>query len=434
MIRRAAWLLVIATVLHPSLAQSQDQDSTRTPTQAGPAASGEPPAAAQQPQAPPRTMTATWGDGLTIATSDGDYQVRIGTLVRLDSRFAAGGPAQAVTDTFTMRTVRATIQGRIAKYFTFRMVPDFTSTSSSLADAYVDLGLSDAFHLLVGRDKTPIGFEALLQDANVVFMERGLPVNLMPGRDVGLQVYGDLSRGVVSYAAGIFNGTADGATAGNLDTDNSKDLVGRIVVHPFINTSTKPLQRLGIALAGSRGRQEGFLPSFKTSVQQSYFAYATGATADGMHTRLSPQVFYYDKSFGFYAEAVRSRQVVRKADTVATVNNAAWGVAASYILTGEVAGERVRPSRAFDPQKHTWGAVQLTGRYGSLAIDPTAFTLGLAAAGSSQDVRVATAGVIWFLTTNVKYVFNIERSVFDRNRAGARPVEHGMLLRVQLNF
>ena len=436
----SAACVAAAILVHPSFAWSQSATAGSNPSgEQGPQTS-PPVVSAEQPSPPPenavprRGMTATWQDGLSIETSDGDYQVRIGALVRLDGRFAMNAAPGAPANTFTMRTVRANIQGRITRYFTYRLVPDFLSTTSLVADAYVDIGLSSAMHLRIGRDKTPTGFEALLGDANVLFMERGLTLNLMPGRDVGVQVYGDAPGGVVSYAGSIFNGTADGTTAGNLDTDNGKELVGRTVVRPFTRAGPSALHKLGVALAGTWEHQHGALPSFRTSVQQPYFAYAAGATADGLHTRISPQIFHYYKSFSLYTEYARSRQAVRKAAAGAVVTNRVWQVAGSFLLTGETAGERVHPKRTFDPENHTWGALQVMARYGSMTLDPTIFALGLADGGSSRQVQVATVGAIWFLTTNVKSLLDVERTAFDRNQPGARDTEHSILFRLQLNF
>ena len=380
-------------------------------------------------------MRAYWADGLTIESADAEYQVRIGALIRLDGRdLPVGAVPGTVTDTLTMRTVRTTIQGRITKFFTFRLVPDFASSTSTLSDAFVDLGLSERVHVRFGRDKTPSGFETLLGDANVLFMERGLTLNLVPGRDVGVQVYGDLAGGNASYVVGVFNGTVDGTQAPNLDTDNGKELVARGVVHPFFSARTPFLEKLGFGFGGSREDQEGPLPSFKTANQQSYFAYAPGVVADGLHTRVSPQVFHYYKSFSVYSEYARSRQAVRKGDVGTSVTNTAWQVASAYILTGETAGERVRPKEAFDPGAHKWGALQVMARYGTMTLDPVIFASGLAGANSSQHIQASSLGAIWFMTTNVKVIVNAEHSSFDHGKAGARKSEDGFLFRVQLKF
>jgi hypothetical protein len=58
-----------------------------------------------------------------------------------------GAVPGTATDTLTMRAVRTTFQGRITKFFTFRLVPDFVSSTSTLSDAFLDLGLSERVHV-----------------------------------------------------------------------------------------------------------------------------------------------------------------------------------------------------------------------------------------------------------------------------------------------
>jgi phosphate-selective porin OprO/OprP len=392
---------------------------------------------APSPPAATRRMMATWEDGLVLQSDDGDYRIQVGTLLRFDGRFAPNDPAHFNTDTFLVRYARATIQGRIAKYIGFKINPDFGASSSgipTLADAYIDVAFSDAFHVRAGRDKAPISYENLLFDANVLFLERGLAANLSPVRDTGAAAYGTLPGGVVSYVAGIFNGAVDGSSSTNADTESSKDYVGRLVVKPFVGTKGSPLEGLGLALGGSSGAQrDAGLPTYRTSVQQAYFSYGAGVISQGARTRVSPQVFYYYKYFGGYAEYARTRQGIAKELRV-DATNTAWDISASFILTGELAGERVHPRRMFDPEKHEWGALALTARYGGLAVDPAVFALGFAAPGSSRQVNVATIGAIWFLNANTKALFNVERSVFDHNPKGPRYAEHAVLMRLQVNY
>ena len=433
-LNRASLLVWVAVVfLVPSVASSQSKDEPQDP----------PSAAAQEPDSgaqttPGRRMTTTWEDGLVMQTDDSDYWFHLGALIRFDGRFAINDPQPIVTDAFLMRTVRLNFQGRIGKYITFRLVPDFTGNgTATVADAFIDLRFSNALHLRVGRDKVPIGFEVLLQDANVLFLERGLTVNLLPLRDVGVQLYGDLPGGIVSYAAGVYNGQVDGTSnaANNPEADSAKDLVGRLVVRPFGNRTGKPLERLSVAIGGSEGQERNAgLPVFRTSVQQTYFSYDKDAISDGPRTRVSPQVSYYFHSFSAYAEYARSRQGVSRRTTHADITNTAWQVVGSVLLTGETAGERIRPKQAFDPEQRKWGAVQLTARYGGLSVDPTAFTLGFADANASRQAQVATVGGIWYLTTTLKALLNFERSAFDRNPDVSRYGEHAMLVRLQLNY
>src|SRR5204863_10109730 len=127
-----------------------------------------------------------------------------------------------------------------------------------------------------------------------------------PDRDIGIQVLGDLAAGVVSYQAGVLNGVIDGGSA-EADTNDSKDVAGRLVVRPLMRHGTSSLAGLGLALAGSSETQPAALPSFRTSGQETFFTYDRAAIGEGVRNRVSPQFFYYFKSVGAFGEYIRSK-------------------------------------------------------------------------------------------------------------------------------
>jgi phosphate-selective porin OprO/OprP len=316
-------------------------------------------------------------------------------------------------------------------------MPDFGNGLATLFDAYFDVRFSPKFRIRTGKDKTPVGYEALIGDAFLLFPERSQASNLLPGRDVGIQVQGDLNPKIF-YAAGIFNGVLDGANSAlDIDSNNGKDLAGRIVVQPFRTTAATAgaLNGLGFQVGGSTGKQAGLLPAFRTSVMQFYFTYAPGAVADGTRTRISPAIFYYYKSLGVFSEYARSTQTVTKAAVTDEFTNAGWNVSASFLLTGEAASSGItRPQRVFDPPTGKWGALQVVARYAQLDVDDDLFGLGFAGAGAADKAKSFTLGVNWYPASVVKYYLNYERTDFDPGTAPDRPAENIILFRVQLGI
>ena len=240
-----------------------------------------------------------WQDGFFIQSANGDFRLQIGLLVQADGRFALDDSDEQVVDTFAFRRLRPYLRGRFSRRFEFYFNPDFAGGTLVVQDAYVDTIFAPAFRIRAGKGKTPFGLERLHSASNLLFFDRALPTALVPNRDLGIQVLGDISGGVVSYLAGVMNGVPDGGSA-DLDTNDGKDVSGRFIVRPFNKITTSPLRGLGLAISGSTGRQAGAgaLPAFRTqSLEQPYFAY-DGAVADGVRTRYSPQVFYFYKAFG----------------------------------------------------------------------------------------------------------------------------------------
>jgi phosphate-selective porin OprO/OprP len=410
--------------------------STARPASAQAAAAQTATAPAAQAQAP-APLQAGFQDGFFIQTADGDYRLLFGFVGQADGRFVVDDPLHAVTDTFTIRKIRPTWSGRIARYFDFKVMPDFGNGTAVVQDAYIDIRFSPKFRVRTGKDKTPIGLELLQGDAYLLFPERSLASGLVPNRDIGVQVQGGVAGNRLFYAAGVFNGIPDGSrSTTELDTNNAKDLAGRLVFAPWRTTKMPlpTLNGLGFALGGSAGQETGALPSFKTSVQQTYFSY-TGATADGIRRRVTPAVFYYYKSFGGFGEYMRSSQWVSEDAVRKYISNKAWEVTGSLVLTGEVASDHgVRPKNNFDPAAGQWGALQLLGRFADLKIDPQAFDAGFAMAGSSREARSFTAAANWYPNPYVKFYATFERTVFDRNAPGSRHLENVILFRSQVGF
>lgn len=395
-------------------------------------------AQANPPGGEPTVITG-FDNGFFVQTGDGDFRLAFGLTTQLDGRFSLDEPSP-ITDTFTIRKMRPAFSGRIARYFEFRVVPDFGNGVAVLQDAFVDTRFSagNAFHLRVGKDKTPVGYEMLLSDANLFFPERSLVSTLLPSRDVGIQAQGELA-GNVTYAGGIFNGVADGVSSTeDVDANSGKDVAGRILWQPWRSTAApgRALSGLGFHLGGSAGDQSGSpLPAFDTSVGQIYFAYAGGVTASGRRTRVTPAAFYFYRPFGVFTEYALVTQDLARDGVTHAIANHAMDVTAGLWLTGESAGTgTTRPRKPFDPAARQWGAAQVVARFSHLEMDGDVFVDDLAAPGASRRADQWTIGFNWFPTAFTKWYVDYERTTFDENEPGARPIEHVILFRAQLAF
>jgi phosphate-selective porin OprO/OprP len=362
----------------------------------------------------------------------------MGLLVHADGRFAAEDSDQQVVDTFAFRRLRPYLRGRFSRRFEFYFNPDFAGGALVVQDAYIDTVFSSAFRVRAGKGKTPFGLERLHSASNLLFFNRAMPTALAPNRDLGIQVLGDISGGLFSYLAGVMNGVPDGGSA-DVDTSDGKDVSGRFIVRPFNTLATSPLKGLGLAISGSNGRQSGAtaLPTFRTqSLEQPYFSYCA-ASADGVRTRYSPQASYYYKAFGGFAEYVHTETPIRRGTVREEISHDAWQIAGSFVLSGEAAtdaGIGVRPKDNFNFGNGHLGAFQIAARYHTLKVDSRALTLGLATPGSSQKAEAWTVGLNWYLTGNLRYTFNFERTVFDGDANGPRKAENGFVFRTQVNF
>lgn len=373
--------------------------------------------------------------GFAIRSADGAWQLKLRGYVQADGRFYLDDGQQSATNDLLLRRVRPIIEGTLNKYYQFRIMPDFGRGKTELLDAYLQSNHWAAAQVRVGKFKPPVGLERLQSGASLLFVERALPTSLVPNRDIGLQVAGDLGGGTLSYAVGVFNGGVDGGSTDG-DSNDDKDVAARLFAHPFKNTEIAALKGLGIGVAGSYGNQEGSLPSFKSPGQQTFFKYASGVTADGRHWRVSPQAYWYAGPFGLLAEYVRSVQEVKSGATTEDLANQAWQVAASWVVTGEDASFKgVKPKRPFDPHAGNWGALELAARYHQLKIDGDAFPLFADPTKYAEEAIAWGVGLNWHQSRNLKVALNYEQTRFDQGSAsGDRETEKVLLTRFQVAY
>jgi phosphate-selective porin OprO/OprP len=383
-------------------------------------------------------------DGFYIKSGDGAFSLRLGAVVQADSRWYSDQslPAGATPDNFLVRKARPILEALIAEKFLLRIMADY-GNGQTFQEGYVEARLDPAFNIRAGKFKSPVGLERLQLDSENEFIERALPTNLAPNRDVGLQLAGSVLSKTVSYQLGIFNGVYDSGLSDG-DNNNAKDGVGRIFLEPLKNGDSV-LKGLGFGVSCSTGRHQGNpttsdLPQFKTMGQQNFFTYATGAYADGTQDRVSPQFYYYVGPFGLLGEYISSRQEIsRSTNLKKDIDNRAWQLAGYWVMTGENASYHgiSEPNRPFAPSDGGWGAFELVTRYSVQTNDEEAF-VGSAAtqlANPSQSAREAReigVGLNWYLNRNIKVQINYEETHFDGGAVnGDRAAEKVILTRFQ---
>ena len=420
---------------------------------------------AQEAKAKAAPKISIGEDGFSFASAKGDFAVQLKGIIQMDSRTFFNEPGLVGNDSLLLRRVRPILQGTEFQDFDFLFVPDFAPTSGpQIFDAYVNYKYSPALQLQAGKFKAPLGLEQLVQDRDILFNERSLATGLVPNRDVGFEMHGDLFSGRVSYASGIFNGTSDGANSGNVDFADGRAFVGRLFFQPFKESSSPALQGFGFGVAGSYETMSamntaglpsntgGSLPGYFTDGQQQFFAYNPAdkavVVATDDHWRLSPQGYYYYGPFGLLGEYVVSDQMVKRSGVApfdsAHLRNTAWEVSASWVLTGEDAAYAggVVPRHPFNPAHGGWGAWQLVGRYAELDIDPAAFPLFADPTTSARSASAWSVGLNWYLNRNVRVDTSFSHTAF-RGGGGAgssvpatvtRHPENVLFTRIQLAF
>jgi phosphate-selective porin OprO/OprP len=413
-------------------------------------------AEAKEKATPKIGLTEDGFESFTFASPDKDFSLKLRGYAQADARFYIGDNIP-INDTFLIRRMRPLIEGTIFRDYDYRIMLDIASKGSLttgnnalLQDASLNAHYWPQFQIQAGKFKPPIGYEHLVSDAHLLLLERGYPSELEPNREVGLQFHGQLFGGRLNYAVGAFNGVSDGGSEDFDVADDHKDIIGRLAAQPFKLSGNPYLEGLGFGVGGSIGTQNGALPSFVTTAAQKFFSYASGAgttnspnvVADGTHWRVNPEFQYTFGPFGLFAEYVVSAQELQRtagaAISEATVANTAWNITASYLLTGEPNTLRgASPREPFSPRSEGWGAWEIVGRVGELAIDPDAFPF-YATPDSARRALSFGIGLNWYLNRNVKLNLDYEQTHFQGGSKAPGSVtaqtEKAFLMRLQFAF
>jgi phosphate-selective porin OprO/OprP len=367
-----------------------------------------------------------WDNGFFLRSADGAYQLRITGQIQSDLRDFGNDHDQTDISNFLVRRARLGIEATVARYYEFRLLPDFGLGRAVIQDAYLNVHYLDAFQIAAGKLKQPVSYEELIQDRFVPTVERSIIDQLVPGRDVGVMVHGyNLFDRKLDYAFGVFNGGINS----DLDTNGYKDFAWRIAVRP-LNFESLPaflhLAQLGIS--GTTGVEEEPMNPMvlRTPASVPFFTFNPAVRADGLRNRWTPELSYFYRGLGFAAQYYYETQELTPSlalsnRTIVTVPFEGYYLMATYLLTGEERSEysqAVRPLAPFDPlcPFSNPGAWEVVARYSRLDIGDVVFAPGAARLAdptkSTNRAAELTLGYNWYLNAWVRMQFNWEHAWF----------------------
>jgi phosphate-selective porin OprO and OprP len=398
------------------------------PGQLGPAGSKDQSTSQDVSGSERKTAVAGWDNGFFLRSSDRCFNLRITGQIQADYRTFLDDVDFVDIDSFFLRRARFGIEADLLGVYEFRFLPDFGQGRTQIQDSYINVHYWDFFQVEAGKFKQPFSYEQLIQDRYVPTLERSLIDQLVPARDIGVMIHGQkLFCNRLDYAVAVSNGgiNSDG------DTNDRKDLAGRVVVRPFNCEACWPiLHGLQFGISGTIGvEEEPANPStLRTPATVPWFQFNSTVRADGRRDRWSPEIAYFFRSFGMAAQYFHEDQRFRPAFTgpasniVQEVPFKGFYVLASYLVTGETRttySEPVIPIRNFNPcyPFYGTGAWELLARVSRLTVGDEVFATGLAQLAdptqSSDGATELTVGFNWYLNPWVRTQFNWEHTWID---------------------
>jgi len=377
--------------------------------------------------------------GFRIEDAKGTYFLKVGGLVQATAQYYFDDSAKVLPNNYSLRRARLDVQTGLGKGVNFRLQTEFApGASASLLDAYLDLQPSPVYGLRIGRFTPNIGLELTQSPVKTAFTDASLASALLPIRDEGVQLQGDIGDGTLQYAVGVFNGTQDGVRA-DTDTEDEKEAAGRIWVTPFATWAPSVLAGLSGGVGGSAGKQTTVPASYKSPGRNKIFGYKAADTLQGWQYRLAPQAAYFLGSFGFTSELVIEKQGLRDSASVHTARftNKAWQYTVSYVITGEDASLKgVSPSTPINGSESGFGAVEIALRVHAFDVDNKVFQR-FSDPTKNVTQAVAYAGALnWYATKNVRLTTEYSVTKFDggAKKNTDRAQENLLTATANLNF
>jgi len=136
------------------------------------------------------------------------------------SRFADGN------DRIFVRRARIGVGGSFTEKVDYRLEGEFAGSlgassamRAQMTDGYITFLKSPALMIRTGQFKTPYGYEQLYSDTKLMTPERSAANDILTvGRQLGVQLAGDVASKRVSYAIGAFNGNASNTSFNDTET------------------------------------------------------------------------------------------------------------------------------------------------------------------------------------------------------------------------
>jgi phosphate-selective porin OprO/OprP len=401
-------------------------------------------------------ITGAKGDELIVRSANGEVTLQLRGLLQADGRVFLNDDARALADTNTPKRVRPIFAGTYEKLLKWQFTPDFGGGTVVVQDGWVEINLGDHVTLRAGKMKVPFGLERWQSAAALRFVERAYPTQLAPNRDVGLTAYGSLFDKRLDWTVGVFDGGIDNSLADS-DTNDSKEVVGRLVAQPFATSENDWLKALQVGGAVSWGDQNGTnavpnTPILKTPGQNTFYSFRNGETAtdktttpptvsnlpnpvaNGARLRWTANLWWNGGPIGLLAEYVSVNEPVSRSGVNGNWKSSAWQGALSYVIGGKPSFTGTSVDTPFRVGANGWGALEIAGRASAISIDNG--TTWADPNTSASDATSFTGGVRWHLSEHYRLFVDYEHTTF---RGGAtsglnRLAEQAVLARVQLAY
>jgi len=378
-------------------------------------------------------LRARLADGFQLASEDDEFDLRFHVLDQSDFKvFTPNDRTFGKSGVYVPR-VRLYLEGRLTRFWEYEVSLQRSLDGNwDLLDGNVNLRLSEAFQVKIGRCLVPYSYDWFDHlEQYFIAPERALfPLNFGLSRQAGLMAWGRASEGRLDWAVGGFNGHLTGVA----DNNPNQEAVGYLNLRPFLLSDRFPaLRHLNVGASGSIGqvvRDESPLP-LRTSVQAAendagttdasavFLNFNDGTVYRGNSSFGAAHLAYYYGGLSFesewnFGQFQMDRPGLRNKPEIPVQG---FHTMLSYFVTGEQIERRttVVPVRPFRPLSGDWGpgAIEPFIRYSQLNLGDVLFKDDLANGNFwTNNVSMVDLGVNWYPNRWIKFYLDWQHAAF----------------------
>ena len=330
----------------------------------------------------------------------------------------------------SLRRGRFGFDGTFLHDFRYRLEAEFVGQQANILDAYVQWVPSAKWLVTLGQHKAPYGLEANTSDNYNTFLERSMGSNTFGSIGAERRIGASISYVTDKLNAQVgFFGSPESITRAAGGPDETYGVNGRVTWDPVLepdklihlgasgywvtNLSSGATQNAARLSERPNSRVDGGV-----IVDTGVIPNVQNASYVGVEGALVYQRFSVQGEYGHLS--------VDRTGILPSAHFDGYNIFGSIFLTGESRTfkngvvDRLKPFNNFSPKTGHWGAFEVALRYDRLDLGDTPV---VARVGSDADS--ITAALNWYLTPNLKVMFNYIRFHGDNSPLVVTPAING---------
>ena len=364
--------------------------------------------------------------GFNIASSDGDYSIKIGTRLHAEMSTHQGSlPAGvAVNNGSELRRARIETKGKFARNWSWAAEVDFADNRTSVKDFWLGYKTKNGTKLSFGHQKQPYNLAIEMSSNDIPFIERSIDNFLLsPFVDRAIGFRADKSGDNWFVAGGLFG---ESVSPNSTTGDEGWGLAGRFVYSPIIEADR--VVHLGVRAATRSTAQSS--QAIRIRDETTHLSSLRIVDTDQITDVDQVNILGTEAAF-----ALGAFSVVGEYNTLSGSRNGAsdvdfdsWSIYSTWSLTGESratayridSGEfkRLTPASNFNRTDGTWGAWEVAVRYASIDLNDGGVVGG--------EESVLTSALNWYPNTNMRLMLEWSHIVDTDGSSPLRAAAEGL--------